>query len=71
MNKFTHYGWFSFCPVYVGGDKEAPDVMARHRWLQPLLHLAVYVQGLAIGLCSMVNPDWEPTWRIRITGAIE
>jgi hypothetical protein len=68
MSRFTHKGWFSFCPVYVGGSKDTPDVIARRPWLEPVLHLAIWAQGISIATCQVINPDWQPTWRIRITG---
>ena len=71
MNKFTHVGWLSFCPVLIGDTHTGnPVVRARKPWLQPLLHLAVGVQSLAIGVCSLMNPNWEPVWNIRITGKL-
>ena len=71
MSKFTHYGWFSFCPVYIADPyTNNPTLRSRRVWMQPLLKLAVAVQSLAIGVCTMMNPDWIPTWKIKITGKV-
>lgn len=69
MKKYTHRGWFGFCPIYIGDPYgKCPDIIARHRWLHPLLELNVWLQEVAIGMCTMMNPEWEPVWKIRLTG---
>lgn len=69
--KYTHRGWFGFCPIYLGGiNTDCPNVMARRRWLEPLLHFCIGIQEAAIGVCTLVNPQWEPVWKIRITGKL-
>lgn len=71
MRKYTHRGWFGFCPVYLGSiNTDCPNVIARRRWLEPVLHVNVFIQELAIGACSIINPHWEPVWKIRITGPL-
>lgn len=71
MNKYTHYGWFGFCPVYIRNpDDRAPEVKARHPWLHPLLLLNVQLQQMAIFVCSMMYPEWTPTWKIRLSGKL-
>ncbi len=68
MKKYTHLGWFGFCPVYLGGiHTDCPDVAPRYRWLTPVLHLAIWLQEVSIGFCSLINPDWEPQWKILVT----
>jgi hypothetical protein len=71
MKKYTHKGWFGFCPVYLRNTFTSnPGVMPRYRWLTPVLYLNVWLQEIGIGLCSMVDPEWEPTWKIRLTGEL-
>lgn len=69
---FTHYGWFSFCPVKIAGiDTEEPTVAARWPILDPLLTAAEWVQGVRITFCSLVNPHYEPGFKIHISGEIK
>lgn len=69
---YSHKGWFGMCPVYVGDvQSNAPDVIARHPLLEPLLHFCVWLQEVSIATCSLVNPHWEPVWAIRITGKLK
>ena len=68
---YTHYGWFGFCPVYIADPwGRCPNVTYRHPILKPLLDLNIRLQQTAIFLCSMVNPEWEPAWKIRLTGKL-
>jgi hypothetical protein len=67
--KYSHRGWFGFCPVYV--DKpwsESPTVCPRHPVLIPLMRLNVFIQRMAISACLIMNPEWTPTWKIKLTG---
>jgi len=67
--KYTHKGWFGFCPVYLADTFSGnPIVVPRRDWLRPLLDLAIAVQETSIGVCSLMNPHWEPMWKIRLTG---
>lgn len=71
MNKYTHRGWFGFCPIYIGQPYSyCPDIIARRRWLQPLLDLNVWLQEVAISVCRLMDPYWSPMWKIRLTGKI-
>lgn len=70
-DKFTHYGWFSFCPIYIKNPEDAcPDVAVRHPWLRPLFMLALALQRVRIGTCQMFFPDWTPVFLLRVTGSI-
>jgi hypothetical protein len=65
--KYTHYGWFGFCPVKIGGlDTEAPLVVARWWWLEPVFWLAELHESLVIGLRSVFMPDVEPVFALKI-----
>ena len=67
--KYSHRGWFGFCPIYVNNPHgKCPDVCPRHPWLMPLMRLNIEIQRLAVGACMMMNPDWEPVWKIKLTG---
>lgn len=67
--KYSHKGWFGFCPVYVNAPYSGcPSVCPRWPWLMPLMHLNVFIQRTAIGFCSLMDPTWEPGWKLRLTG---
>lgn len=69
--KYTHYGWFGFCPVYLANPfSHCPDVVARKAWLHWLLKLNVFVQQVSIATCKSFNEDWEPAWKIRLSGKL-
>lgn len=69
--KPTHYGWLLFCPVTVAmiGDFGAA-LEPRWAFLRPVLWLALQCNMALITLMSLINPDYEPTWSIKITGEI-
>jgi hypothetical protein len=72
MTKFTHKGWFAFCPVILANPwSECPTVAPRWPALNFLLGLAVELQKLTIGVCSLMNSEYVPGLAIRITGKIE
>lgn len=69
--RYSHVGFFAFCPVLVGQPfSQSPLVAPRWFWCIPLMHLAIAVQIASIYVCSMMDPDWKPVWRIKITGLI-
>lgn len=69
--KFTHYGWWLFCPVKLGClEEEAPFIEPRWPICTPLYYLAWGIQSLVIGLCSLAFEDYEPLWYFKVTGEI-
>lgn len=67
----THKGWFLFCPVFVDmTDADAPGVWARCSALEPLLTLAHWGQLAMMSVLSLMDPDYEPAWMIRLTGQV-
>lgn len=70
--EYTHKGWMGMCPMYIGKlDTECPDLLPRHEVFASLAHFAIFLQGMAITVCSFVNPEWTPTWVIRVTGKLK
>ena len=70
--KYTHKGWFGFCPIFLANTfSDSPDVTSRTEWLMPVLKFNIWLQELAIAACTLMDPDWEPTWKIRLTGELE
>ena len=69
---YTHKGWFGFCPVYLAEPQSScPDVVERHWSLKYVLDLNVALQQAAIAVCTLMAPDWEPTWKIRVTKKLD
>lgn len=68
----THKGWFGFCPVFIGGlDSDAPLIVERHWMALPLFMLSEAIFSIIFMVCSMLDPEFQPTWPIRITGEID
>lgn len=70
--RFTHYGLFCGCvPVYFRADgDEGCELAVRNWWPDFLLPLAESLYGAVCFLGTLVNPDLEPMWPIRIQGEI-
>lgn len=67
--KYSHKGWFGFCPVYVDNPfSESPKVCPRYSWLMPLMYFNIEIQRLAISACQLMDPYWSPVWKIKLTG---
>lgn len=67
--KYSHRGWFGFCPIYVNNPYgRCPDVCPRHPWLMPLMRLNIEIQRLAVSVCMLMDPEWSPVWKIKLTG---
>lgn len=67
----THYGWFGFCPVKIGGlDTVAPLVVPRWWWCGPIFWLAEVHESLVIGLRSIFMPEIAPVFALRVTGKL-
>lgn len=70
--KFTHKGWFGLCPVYFADlESEAPHVHPRHWIFTPLMMLSEVFFSVAFWCAGFINPDFEPAWALRVTGALE
>lgn len=72
-SNFQYYGlMFGFVPVYVGAmDSEAPVVEVRNWWPDWLLDVGHILFCSFAMLATMVNPEFEPEFRITITGPID
>lgn len=67
----THKGWFGVCPVYFGAlQSEAPHVYERHGLLAPLMTLSEWIYAATFFVGRLVNPEFEPSWPLRITGQL-
>jgi hypothetical protein len=70
MSELTHKGWLGFCPIYVGNlHGDSPLVVERWRILAPLLWFNTWIFGLFFTMATMIDPEYEPQWPLRITGA--
>jgi len=69
--KYTHYGWFGICPVYLGDISGEAPVMAERNWVPGWwLSVSEWIFGKCILLRSIVDADYEPMWPIAIGGEI-
>lgn len=71
MQALTHKGWLGFCPVYIGGldDESAPLLIVERHWsLSPVFWLANQIESLRIFVSTVLIPDYEPSWMVRVTG---
>lgn len=69
--NLTHKGWFGICPVYFGGlDTEGPIVVERHWSFLPLMMLSEWMYSLCFAAMEFIDPSFEPSWPLRITGEI-
>jgi hypothetical protein len=67
--KWTHKGWFGFCPVYLADDGDGGLMLTPRRWwFNPLYYLSGWIQQLRITVCSWLVPGYVPLWKFRITG---
>lgn len=68
---YTHYGWFGMCPVFLADPySNNPKVAARKQWLERWLRFNVELQKVAIATCVVINPEWVPTWKLRVGGQL-
>lgn len=67
---YTHKGWFWFCPGYLAFEQEGFAVEARSIWLEPLFSLSNVIEQLRIFVTSWGDPDYEPTFMVRVTGEL-
>jgi len=69
--KFTHKGWFGFCPVYLANlETDSPVVHERHKFLLPLFILSELFFGGYFFIRTSLQPDFIPEWPITVTGEI-
>lgn len=70
--KPTHYGLFmGIVPIILDLTNEAePVIEGRWFWCNPLLTVTEYVFGMFCMVATMINPDFEPMFAMKITGEI-
>lgn len=67
----THKGWFGLCPVYFADPfGPAPMVEPRHWTLTPLMMLSEGIYAVAFTVWRALDPAFEPSWPLRITGEL-
>lgn len=71
MTAFTHRGWLGLCPVHIADPYSgAPALRARAPWLEWWLDVNEVALAAAGFVSSMLNPEFELLWPIRITGEL-
>jgi hypothetical protein len=69
--EWTHKGWLLMCPIYISEiDTDCPVIMERWDILSSWLWVNEQLSMALIGLLSLMNPDYEPAFVIRVTGEL-
>lgn len=68
--RYTHKGWFWFCPIYLSPEEPGFPVEARREWLEPLFAVCEWLEQARIALTSLLAPGYEPTFMFHITGEL-
>lgn len=70
--KYTHKGWFLFCPIYLNADDgEGMAVDARWAWLDWWFDVNGFIFDLFVTVALFFNPDMEPSFPFMVTGEIK
>lgn len=70
--KYTHYGWFAGCPVYLADIGSASATMVERNWIPGWwLSFVTDAFGCCIYVRSFLDPDYEPMFPIAISGEIK
>ncbi len=70
--KWTHKGWFLLCPVKIAEiDSECPILEPRPEFLGFWFWINEQLQHALIGVLSLMSPDYEPNFVIKVTGEYE
>jgi hypothetical protein len=69
--KFTHKGWFGFCPVYFANlESISPFVHERHWIFTPVMILNEWIFGALFFILTSINNEYEPMWPLKVTSEI-
>ena len=70
--KITHRGWFGVCPIYIGDPYSmSPMLLERHPAMLPLFMFSELMYWLMFRALYWMNPDFEASWPVKITGELE
>jgi len=68
--KFTHKGWYWFCPIYIREGSDEFLVAERHALFAPLFWLASKLDEARIFVTSLLVKDYEPEFMFKVTGEL-
>jgi hypothetical protein len=68
--RYTHKGWFWFCPIFLSPEEPDCPIEARFAWLEWLFSVCECFEAARIFVTSAFNPEYEPTFMFRVTGEI-
>lgn len=70
--RFSHKGWFLFCPIYIDNpDVEGPELVERNWVPEWVLLTAYWVFAFNVLLFTRADPLYEPMFPIYVTGEIK
>jgi hypothetical protein len=70
--RYSHYGWFFMCPVYIGNlDSAAPYVDARSTWLEWWHDVNLAIFSVCVMIMEGINPEYEAMFPLYLTGEIK
>lgn len=65
--KYTHKGWFMFCPVYIGGTIYLDPELHERNWVPSWwFDIAVWFCQSINWVLSAVDPDYVPLFPIKV-----
>lgn len=70
QREFTHIGWFAgICPIYYADTGSEGCVLAERNWVPEwYFSMCEGIFGLFCAVMTTLNPDFEPTFPIMLTG---
>lgn len=65
--KYTHYGWFGLCPIYLGDIDSTSATLAERNWVPSWwLVFCTELFGAYIFVRTYLDPEWEPMFPIAV-----
>lgn len=69
--EFTHYGWLYGVPVYVNMNLDAPGIVTRNFIPEFCLDIVDAFINLAVTTMQIMNLDYTPLYKIKLTKLIK
>ena len=70
--KFTHKGWYGFCPIYYRVEEDgSAGLMPRKLIPDWVFSVSHYFITVCIFTLSVFDKDYEPSFPIYLTGELD